>query len=135
MPRLRDNVNADTYEVLDFAEAVAAAAGATAEEARKVVAKGSLNIKNGWKKGWEGIAHAPHLPRAITYDTDVLRGVIIRGEIGPDRDKRQAALGNLLEYGSLNNPPNAAGAAALELEQPRFEKALEDLAVKQADTQ
>lgn len=98
-------------------------------EARKVVQRGALNIKTDWRKRWTGYKHAPRLPYAITYDTRQLGGRI-DAEIGPDKDKPQGALGNLFEYGSLNNAPIPGAAPALRTEQPKFEKAMEGLAFR-----
>jgi hypothetical protein len=106
-----------------------AAAHVAPEEARKVVAKGALNIKKDWRRAWTGLRHAPALPYAITYDTK-LTGDRASAEIGPDKDRRQGALGNLIEYGSVKNAPIPGGLPALEREAPRFEKALTDLAAR-----
>jgi hypothetical protein len=98
-------------------------------EARKVVSKGALNIKEEWRRRWSGFRHAPALPYAVTYDT-AEEGTRLSAEIGPDKDKRQGALGNLLEFGSPNNAPHPAGSPALDAEQPRFEKAIENLGLQ-----
>jgi len=98
-------------------------------EARKVVSKGALNIKNDWRRRWSGFRYAPALPYAVTYDT-AEEGTRLSAEIGPDKDKRQGALGNLLEFGSVNNAPRPAGSPALDAEQPRFERAIEDLGLQ-----
>ena len=97
------------------------------EETRKVVARGAYNIKKDVKERWSGLAHAPAIPRAVSYDTTVA-GTTVSAEIGPDKAKRQGALGNLLEYGSVNNAPIPALGPALDAEEPRFAKALEDVA-------
>lgn len=99
------------------------------DEARKVVVRGCVNIKADWRRRWSGLAHAPAIPRAITYDVAV-SGSVITGEVGPDKAKRQGALGNLLEFGSVKNAPIPGGAPALEAETPRYIKALEDLAAR-----
>lgn len=96
------------------------------KETRKVVVKGAQNIKADWRKGWEGFRHAPSLPTAVGYDVGKAAEVV-KAEIGPDKRKRQGALGNLLEFGSVNNPPHPAGALALEAEAPRFTEALEQM--------
>jgi hypothetical protein len=98
-------------------------------EGRKVVQKGLLNIKQDWRKRWSGLPHAPRLPYSITYDTKQIGGRI-EGEVGPDKDRPQGALGNLLEFGSLNNAPRPGGTPALATEKPKFEKAMEDLAFR-----
>jgi hypothetical protein len=104
------------------------AADDSVKGARGVVAKGLLNIKKETKAAWSNLAHAPALPRAVTYDTEV-RGTLVSGEVGPDKAKRQGALGVFLEYGSVNNAPKPALNPALDREEPRFTSALEDLGI------
>lgn len=96
---------------------------------RPVVAKGCLNIKTATQRRWTGLSNAPALARAVTYDTH-LTPTGAWGEVGPDKAKRQGDLGNLIEYGSVNNPPRPGLAPSLAEEDPRFGKALEDLGVK-----
>ncbi len=99
------------------------------DEAAKVVEKGALNIKNDARRRAGGLRHAPAYPASITYDTRRgLRGP--EAEIGPDKGKRQGALGNLLEYGSVKNGPIPHMAPAAEAEGPKFERALEDLSAQ-----
>jgi hypothetical protein len=102
---------------------------AAGSEVQAVVAKGALNIKNDWREGWSGLAHAPALPAAISYETTVHVGDI-SAEIGPDKDKRQGALGNLLEFGTATSGPHPAGQQALDREEPRFIAAIEALAAR-----
>lgn len=101
------------------------------DEGRKVVQKGSLNIKNDWRDRWSDLSHLPALPRSINYDTTV-NGSQIIGEIGPEHGRRQAELAPFIEneYGSTRNSPRPGGAPALAAEKPKFERALEDLALK-----
>lgn len=119
----------DVREVHAFAVDLDAAAAVAPAEVRKVVQRGALNIKTDWRRRWTGLGHAPRLPYAVTYDTRELPGGAT-AEIGPDKDKPQGALGNLIEYGSVNNAPIPGGAPALAAEGPRFERSLEDLAVR-----
>ena len=89
---------------------------------RKAVQFTANGIKKQAKQFASGIAHAPAYPHAITYDTEdhgVGKGV--SAEIGPDKDRRQGALGNILEYGSVKNPPHNDGGRALINELPAFE--------------
>jgi len=121
---------ADVSELLALEADLRKAGSNVVDEVRKVVAKGSLNIKKDWQQRWTGHPHIKHLPRTISYDTAVNRDAIV-GEIGPDKAKGgQAALANIIEYGSVNNAPLPGGAPALAAEGPKFEKALEDLAVR-----
>jgi hypothetical protein len=100
------------------------------DQARKVVSKGSLNIKKDWRQRWSGHPHIPRLPYAISYDVTARRGAV-EGEIGPDKDRGgQAPLGNIIEFGSPTSAPIPGGLPALEAEGPRFEAALAMLATK-----
>lgn len=114
-------------EGLDTLVADLATAGQRLDAAVKpVVSKGALNIKNAWRIGASGLSHAPAYPYSITYDLNAAPGTgLISAEIGPDKNKKQGALGNLLEFGSANNPPHLDGARALAAEEPRFLAALE----------
>lgn len=101
-------------------------------EGKKVVGRGSYNIKQDWKRRWSGLERAGGLPSTISYDVRS-KGTLIHGEIGPDLDRGgQAPLGGFLEneYGTPWSAPQPAGAPALAAEAPKFEQALGDLAVK-----
>lgn len=105
------------------------AASAAPGEAAKVVEKGALNIKTDARRRVEGLAHAPAYPNAITYDTyNALRGPA--ADIGPDKNKRQGALGNILEHGTVKNAPRQHMAPAADEEMPRFEQAMTDLSAR-----
>lgn len=99
------------------------------KETRKVVAKGALNIKKDTADRWRGNRHAPYISGAVSYDTNV-SGTEVSAEIGPDKARRQGALGNLLEYGSVHNGPIPALSPALDAEEPRFVQAMEDMAAR-----
>ena len=116
----------DTSEVRRLAAELGAIPAETMPQVRAVLQKGALNIKNDWRARWAGLSHAPGLPYAITYDT-ALTATSAKAEIGPDKGKRQGALGNLLEFGSINNAPHPGGGPALAAEAPKFEKALTDV--------
>jgi hypothetical protein len=90
---------------------------------RAVVRRGALNIKNEWRSNARASApkHAPHYPRSISFDAANYGPDIYAAIIGPDKGGPQGALGNLLEYGSVKNPPHRDGGRALDAEEPRFE--------------
>lgn len=117
----------DVSEVHALAAALRAGSVETAIKTRAVVAKGALNVKRDWQRQWSGLSHAPLLARAVTYDTWYGTGTI-EAEIGPDKDRPQGALGNLIEYGSAKNGPKPGGTPAALREMPRFETAIERLA-------
>ncbi|MEO3929241.1 hypothetical protein ABGB07_36130 [Micromonosporaceae bacterium B7E4] len=93
---------------------------------RKAVQFTAHGIRDGARQAASGIAHAPHYPRAITYDTkDLGVGRGVTAEIGPDKGRRQGALGNFLEYGDPRTPPQAHLGPALDRWTPDFERGLE----------
>jgi hypothetical protein len=114
-----------TALVREFDEALVDAMPAV----RAVVQKGALNIKTNARERISGHPHAPAYPYSITYDTKV-SGTSAEAEIGPDKSRRQGALGNILEYGTGNNAPIPHIRPAADEELPKFEKAMEDLAAK-----
>jgi len=119
-------VEFDASEVARLAADLGQEALKQPEKARPVIQRGSLNIKRDAQRLSSGLSHAPHYPKAITYDTEIRRGEIV-GEIGPDKDRVQGALGNILEYGTSKNAPIPHLGPALKAEEPRFLKAVEDL--------
>lgn len=88
---------------------------------RKAVQFTSHGIRDNAREAISGLAHAPDYPRAITYDTkDLGEGVGVTAEIGPEKERRQGPLGNILEYGTVNNPPNAHLGPSLDRWTPDF---------------
>lgn len=92
-----------------------------------------------------GMAHAPAFPYSITYDVgagyeqsvgqaaaSILGGGIssaqsttFSAEIGPDKGRAQGALGNLIEFGSVNNPPQGIMHGALQANEADFERGVD----------
>lgn len=76
-----------------------------------------------------GMAHAPAFPASITYDIEGSgnrgTGSQLRADIGPDKDRPQGALGNLIEFGSVNNPPQGIMHGALQENEADFERGID----------
>lgn len=121
----------DTREVHELAQVLGQAADGAAKDVRPVVQKGALNIKTDARRRASGLSHAPRYPQSITYDSHETR-TGAWAEIGPDVEKEglQGYLGNVLEFGTTNNAPHPHIMPAAEREEPRFIKALEDVAVE-----
>lgn len=119
----------DFSEIRVMLDAINRATAVAPAEAMAVVTKGALNIREDARHRVTGHRHLPLYPLAITADTYVsLTGP--SAEIGPDKTKPQGPLGNIVEYGSVKNPPIPHMLPAGEAEQPRFEAAMEALMVK-----
>jgi hypothetical protein len=102
-------------------------------DAVAVVQHGAVNVKNGWADNARQSSghHAPAYPNSISYDLGLGAALTGRVEavIGPDKSRRQGALGNLLEFGSSNSPPHNDGGRALRAEEPKFEAELVTVAL------
>jgi hypothetical protein len=98
----------------------------TPGEAKQILKRGAGNIKDDARKRIRGNSYAPAYYRAIGYDV-IWHGESGYAEIGPDKDRRQGALGNILEYGTVNNAPRPHLGPALAAEEPRFAEQLEKL--------
>ncbi len=120
-------IQMDSSDARRLAAAFAEAARVAPEETRKVVQRGALNVKKDAQRRISGHPHLPHYPSSITYDTEQT-ATGAAAEIGPDKSKRQGPLGNIIEYGTPKNAPLPHLGPALQAEEPRFVKALEDLA-------
>lgn len=127
-----NNVTVDTSELRRLAADVGQVPGRAVKESAPIVAKGALNIKNDMREQASGHPHFPAFPSSITFDTEVT-ATGIEAEIGPDKDRPQGALGNLLYFGSSKNAPVLDIMAPMEAEAPRFEKALGLVAVNLLD--
>lgn len=107
--------------------------GAPARVTRQVLSvtkKGALNVKRDAARTvratFRGVysGHARIYPKSITYDVTTIPGGGVVAVIGPDKDLPQGALGNLLEYGSSNNPPHPHLGPAVERERPEYMRQL-----------
>lgn len=99
-------------------------------EARAVTMRGAVNIKNDWRSNARASSgrHAPAYPNSVGFDFGAYGPDIFMAVIGPNKAAKQGALGNLLEYGSVKNPPHNDGGRALDAELPRFEAQIQALA-------
>ena len=90
---------------------------------QKAVEIGARNVRDTWRSSARGLRHAPSYPGSITYDMVGYRGFgvsIIQADIGPDKERPQGALGNLIEGGSPTSAPHNFGTSALQAEQEDF---------------
>lgn len=92
-------------------------------KAREAVSSEAPIVRDSWRsymRARSQYGHIPYLPKAITHTIN--RGEI-SVEVGPDKQRTQGPLGNLLEFGSRNNRPHRDGyRALLEREIPFTEK-------------
>lgn len=90
-------------------------------EADRVLERGALGVKNAMQEDAKAShsGHAKRFASSISYDRRYGVGRMSY-EIGPDKSRRQGALGNLLYFGSRNNAPTLDIEAGLIAEEPRL---------------
>jgi hypothetical protein len=123
-------ISFDDHELKALTRDIEKAARIMPAAAAKVVTKAAVNVKADARRRVSGLAHAPAYPSSIGFDPVQVTPIWVQTCVGPDKSKRQGALGNILEYGTVHNPPVPHLGPAAEAEEPRFAKAMDELAAK-----
>ena len=84
--------------------AVDLARAAGSVDPRKFVQVEAFRVKQEWQQGWSGIRGLPHIAASVTYETK-LTATGAEAEIGPDPDRTQGPLDNIVEFGSSESGP------------------------------
>lgn len=114
------DVSADITEVTRLATQLAGAGRRAVLPAAALVATTAVEVRDDLRAQARGHATFPAFPRAITHD---VRG--LDAEIGPDKQRRQGALGNVLYFGtSRTSPVLEHPGRALDRALPGFAAAL-----------
>lgn len=107
-------------EAVKLAAQVPRAEAAMVAPLAGVVTTAAAGIQKDLRAKAKGHSRFPYLPAAITYD---VRG--LSAEIGPDKNRRGGAIGNIVYFGTVHNGPVLEHpAAALERARPGFEAAV-----------
>jgi hypothetical protein len=114
------DITIDADELGALAVRLAGAGRRAVPLVREVVAKAAQDVQDDLREKARGHATFPHFPRSITHD---VRG--LDAEIGPDKNARQGALGNILYFGTARTGPVLEHPArAVDRARPGFERAL-----------
>lgn len=133
---MADEIRIDNSDLSKLAADLGNAPAETGKYARKAVEVTARNVRDTARENATGLEHAPRFPHSITYDVGAnfsfMRETFggggvnsITAEIGPDKDRPQGALGNLIEYGSVNNPPQGIMHGALQANEADFERGID----------
>jgi hypothetical protein len=128
-------IGVDMSEVNALAADLVAASLRTLPAVEKVTEVAAVKIKKDAQKRIKAADKAgrlPGYPSSITYDTTT-KGVSVSAEIGPDKDRNQGPLGNVLEYGTSDTAPIPHLGPALDAEAPTYERLLGDVGVRLID--
>lgn len=71
---------------------------------RKLVQVEAFRVKQDWQAAWSDIRGMPHIGRSVTYDTRTT-AFGAEAEIGPDPERTQGPLDNIVEFGSSAHGP------------------------------
>lgn len=116
----------DFSEVMKLAADLGKASKKVYDEADRIAEKTALLIKNSMQREARSNGRTQHFAGSISYDRAAKLGAI-GYEIGPDKDRTQGALGNLLYFGSSNNGPTLDVEVGIRLHEPDFIKRMEKL--------
>lgn len=97
-----------TVHVIGAAEVAAGFAimpALLAVTARQAVEVSARKVKDDARRRGAGSGYRRHYASSITYDIKTAGPGSVWAEIGPDKARRQGALGNLIEFGSAKNAP------------------------------
>lgn len=114
----------DTRELVQLANDLDEIPAEKRPQFSKVVERGALNIKNGLREDAAGHPTYRYFPSSISYD---MNGEF-SAEIGPDKERVQGALGNILYFGTSKNGPQLDLEGPLHRETQRFMDHVADVA-------
>lgn len=110
----------DLSEVRALATDLGRTTKAVEKEADRVLERGALGVKEAMAVDAQRLTgYARHFHGSISYDRRYGVGRMSY-EIGPDKQRRQGALGNLLYFGSEHNGPVLDIEAGLVAEEPKL---------------
>ncbi len=119
------NVDFDSSEVVRLGVDLGLSPAQVALGVAAVVLKGAVNIKTQMAAEAASSGTTRHFAGAISYDaTDEGLGAV-GYVIGPDKDRPQGPLGNILYFGTRDRAPVLDLMGPLEAEEPRFIAALQ----------
>jgi len=123
-----DGITVDSSEINLLASDLGNVPSVAGRFIRQAVEVSARRVKDDWKEAATGFPTIPAFPYSVSYDVSAFSGfgaTVVQAEIGPDKEKSQGALGNLIEFGSEHNEPMGLGAAALQHTEEDFERGLE----------
>ncbi|MCR6706553.1 MAG: hypothetical protein NVV66_18320 [Cellulomonas sp.] len=125
-----DGFTVDTSSLRRLMADLSRAASQAVDVVEPVLEHGALNIKNGLVEDAEASTHFKGMAGALSYDR-VGFASRIGFEIGPDKDRRGGALGNIAYFGTPRGGGTLDLDGPLTAEEPRLvaslAKALEGL--------
>jgi len=122
---MADGVSVHVDGASELVVALTKAASKAPEAVRPVIQKAALNIKSEMIADARASTHFKGMAGSISYDTEITRNGI-EAEIGPDKDRRGGALGNIAYFGTPRGGGTLDLDGPLDHETPGMIKALGD---------
>ena len=120
------SVSVGSADLTSLIAALAKAPDEATDAARGVLQKGALNVKRALNQQAANSPHFRGMAGSVTYDMEIRRHSIT-AEIGPDKDRRGGALGNLFFFGGANGGGGTGDLdAPLREEEPKMVKFLDE---------
>lgn len=123
----------DVSEVDALATRLGGAGPRVLSGVRAVVEESAQAVEAQMRADFSGSRRARHFPRSIDHDVRVTFGGAVEAEIGPNKRKKQGALGNILAFGTSRNGPIADIMNSLRSQEPAMVKAMQELGAKALD--
>lgn len=122
----------DASQVREFAKVIDAKNERTVKQARSVIKKGAVNIKKDWQTAASTSRHFGQIAPTINFDMrggGDLGSTSIEAEVGPDKRRRSARLGNIYHFGTSRGGGTGGDPIRfLEAEVPNVERWLGQIA-------
>lgn len=132
---MADGFTIDASALHDLAADLGEVATSAGPYVRDAIERTAIDVRDDWREAATGIKGMPFYAQSIGYDFIAFQGfggTVLSCEIGPDKNRRQGALGNIVEYGAPNFAPRHYGDQALEAHSDEFEELL-DHALQKAE--
>jgi len=120
---MADGISIDSSPLHELAAALGEVASSAGPYIRDAMERTAIDVKADWRDAASGHRSLRRYPYSIGYDFVGLQSfgsTLIRCDIGPDKGKKQGALGNIVEYGSPTSSPHHWGDKALEAHSDQF---------------
>lgn len=121
-------------ELRAFADDLGKIAAQAVPEAKKILEKGALKIKDGLTENVKASKHFKGMAGSISYDPKFQGLTSLGFVIGPDKARRGGALGNIAFFGTSRGGGTVDLEGPLREEAPVIEGLLENLVGKWADS-
>lgn len=128
---MADQWGVDTAELVALANELRRIRSRLKPAMKKAVTKSAITLRDDARAriiAQSSKGYVKQYPKSITHTVTDSSGTVVKAEVGPDKNRTQGALGNILEYGTSKRPPYPHLQPALEAQADPFEQGMGDAA-------